>query len=220
MVKPALPLPLTIWLNSMVKKQKDQTTEQKILASARQIFMEKGMAGARMQDIADRAGINKALLHYYFRNKEKLFEHVFIEATAKFLPKLASIMTNDGALFEKIEKFIQEHITMLAENPFLPLFIVNEINKQPQTFLIKIWGDKRPPFQMLAAQIESEVKKGIIKPIDARQLMANMVSMSVFPFLARPMLQWVTQMNDEAFRQFIEERKKHVSKFIIDSIRK
>ena len=204
----------------MVKGKKDQNTEQKILAAARAIFLEKGMDGARMQDIADRAGMNKALLHYYFRNKEKLFETVFMEAATRFFPRVVGIMTAEAPLFEKIEKFVNEYISMLMENPYLPLFILNEVNKQPRGFTMKIWGEKRPPFQLLMRQIEQEVKKGIIKPIAAEQLIVNMVSMCIFPFLARPMIQWVTAMSDEAFRQFIDKRRKEVSMFIIDSIRK
>ena len=200
--------------------KKDQSTEQKILAAAKEIFVEKGMDGARMQDIADRAGINKALLHYYFRNKEKLFETVFVEAAVGFLPKVSIIMTTDAPLFEKIEQFVNEYIVMLRENPFLPIFILNEVNRQPKAFIRKIWGEKRPPMGLFMKQVEEEVKKGIIKPIDPAQLLTNMVSLCIFPFLARPMIQWVTVMNDEAWRQFIEKRKQEVSKFIIDSIRK
>jgi TetR/AcrR family transcriptional regulator len=204
----------------MVKAKKDENTEQKILLAAREIFMEKGMDGARMQDIADRAGINKALLHYYFRNKEKLFETVFVEAASKFLSKVIIITTTEASLFTKIEQFVNEYISMLIENPFLPLFILNEVNKQSKTFIMKIWGNKRPPVQLFLAQVAEEAKKGNIKPIQPEQLMVNMVSMCIFPFVARPMIQWVHQMNDEAFRQFIEKRKTEVSKFIIDSIRK
>lgn len=204
----------------MVKQQKDQSTEQKILEAARQIFLEKGMDGARMQDIADRAGMNKALLHYYFRNKEKLFETVFAEAAAKFLPKVSLIISSDVPLFTKIEQFVNEYINKLQENPFLPLFVLNEINRQPKTFILKIWGDKKPPMQIFFAQIQEEVKKGTIKPIDPPQLLVNLVSMCIFPFVARPMIQWVTQMDDDTFKQFIEKRKTEVSKFIIDSIRK
>lgn len=204
----------------MVKAKKDQSTQQKILAASREIFMEKGMDGARMQDIADRAGINKALLHYYFRNKEKLFETVFIEAMASFLPKLHIIITGEASLFEKIEQFVKEYIGMLQQNPYLPLFILNEVNKQPKSFILKVWGEKRPPFKLFMQHIDAEVKKGIIKPIEAVQLISNMVSMCIFPFLSRPMIQWVTEINDEEFQRFIEKRKTAVSKFIIDSIRK
>lgn len=204
----------------MVNPEKDQSTEQKILAAAKEVFIEKGMDGARMQDIADRAGINKALLHYYFRSKEKLFETVFVQQAAEFLPKVGDIMLSEAPLFSKIEQFVDVYITKLIQNPYLPLFILNELNRQPQTFILKIWGERRPPVQMFVAQVMEEAKKGIIKPIDPRQLIVNMVSMCIFPFAGKPMIQWVTKMSEEDFKEFMEQRKTEVAKFIIDSIRK
>lgn len=204
----------------MVNPEKDQSTEQKILAAAKEVFIEKGMDGARMQDIADRAGMNKALLHYYFRSKEKLFEMVFVEQAAEFLPKVGDIMLTDTPLFSKIEQFVDVYITKLMQNPYLPLFILNELNRQPHTFILKIWGEKRPPVQMFVAQVMEEARKGIIKPIDPRQLIVNMVSMCIFPFAGKPMIQWVTKMSEDDFKEFMEQRKTEVAKFIIDSIRK
>jgi TetR/AcrR family transcriptional regulator len=204
----------------MVNQEKDQNTEQKILAAAREVFIEKGMDGARMQDIADRAGMNKALLHYYFRNKEKLFEMVFMEQASQFLPRVGTIMMSDSPLFTKIEQFVEIYIDKLTENPFMPLFILNELNRQPESFILKIWGEKRPPVQMFAMQIVEEVKKGNINPIEPPQLIVNMVSMCIFPFVAKPMIKWVTQMDDEQFKQFIQKRKTEVARFIIDSLRK
>ena len=104
----------------MVKKEKHQGTEEKILSAARKIFTTKGMAGARMQDIANEAGINKALLHYYYRDKEKLFETIFLEEAQKFFPKINAIFQSDDPLFLKIEKFVDEYIDEMLENPYLP----------------------------------------------------------------------------------------------------
>ena len=199
---------------------KDQNTEQRILAAAKQAFMEKGLAGARMQDIADKAGINKALLHYYFRSKDKLFEVIFMEAAAEFLPRISALMFSDQPLFEKIEGFVNEYIGMILKNPYLPLFILNEMNRQPQPFIKKLWGAKRPPVERLAEQIEQEVKRGNIKPIHPAHFMMNMVAMCMFPFIARPMVQWIHKLDEKQFLELMEQRKKEVAKFIIDSIRK
>jgi hypothetical protein len=95
-----------------------------------------------MQDIADEAGINKALLHYYFRDKDKLFEVVFLEEALKFFPKINGIFNSDAPLFEKIENFVNEYIDEMQENPFLPWFVMNEINRDPDQFMYKIWGKK------------------------------------------------------------------------------
>ena len=204
----------------MAKVQQDATTEEKILAAARKVFISKGMAGARMQDIADEAGINKALLHYYFRSKEKLFETIFKELSHQFLPRVNSLFESDLSLFEKIEIFCSEYISKMVESPFIPLFIVNEINKQPDVFLKKMWGGKKPMVAKLVQQINEEVRKGTIKKIHPVQLMLNMVSMCIFPFIGKPLCQMVMGVNETGYKQLMEERKKLVPQFIIESIRK
>ncbi len=204
----------------MAKTQQDTTSEEKILAAARKVFIAKGMSGARMQDIADEAGINKALLHYYFRSKEKLFETIFKELSSEFLPRVNSIFESDLPLFEKIELFCSEYIARMMDNPFIPLFIVNEMNKQPEMFLRKMWGGKKPVVSKLMQQIESEIAKGNIIRIHPAQLLLNMVSMCIFPFIGKPLCQLVLGINESGYRQLMEERKKLVPQFIIESISK
>ncbi len=212
---------LTIWLNRMVKKEKDKSTEERILSAAKKVFVRKGMAGARMQDIADEAGINKALLHYYFRNKEKLFEVIFMEAASKLFPKINEVFTSELPLFEKIERFCSEYITVVSENPYLPLFVLNEINQDPEYFLQKVWsGQSKPQPEKFLQQIEREVKKGTIKRISPVTLLMNLVSLTIFPFVAKPMFQKNLGLDELQFRAIMEQRKKEVPKFIIDSIRK
>ena len=145
------------------------------------------MAGARMQDIADEAGINKALLHYYFRNKEKLFEVIFMDAAQKLFPKINSIFESDVPLFEKIENFCEEYITVMSENPYLPLFVLNEVSKEPEVFLQTFWQKQNfPRPDKFLEQVEKEVKKGTIKKISPLHLLINLISMSFF-------LLWVSQ---------------------------
>jgi AcrR family transcriptional regulator len=202
------------------ENKNDKSTEQKILEAAKQVFMEKGIDGARMQDIADKAGINKALLHYYFRSKEKLFEMIFMEEARKFMPKVTSIMMSELTLFEKVEKFVGEYIDTLMQNPLLPIFILNEINRNPKEAIKKIFGNQRPPIDKVDELITKLVKKGEIKPIKGYELMVNMVSLCIFPFLARPMVQWITKTNEEEFMKLMEQRKKTIVKFVIDSVKK
>jgi TetR/AcrR family transcriptional regulator len=205
----------------MVNKKKDHTTEHLILDAAKKVFVQKGMAGARMQDIADEAGINKALLHYYFRNKEKLFEVIFMEAAEKLFPRINAIFEADQPLFEKIENFCVEYIAIVMENPFLPLFVLNEINQDPDYFLKKVWtGKSKPNPVKLLEQIEKEVKKGTIKRVNPMHLLMNLISMTIFPFVAKPMFQKNLGMSESQFRMAMEERKREIPRFIIDSIRK
>ena len=205
----------------MPTKKKDAGAEEKILDAARKVFVTKGLSGARMQDIADEAGINKALLHYYFSSKEKLFEVIFMEEGKKFFPKINFIFESDLPLFEKIEQFTAEYIDEMQANPYLPLFVVNEINQAPDNFLNKIWGKEyRPRPQKFLAQIEKEVKKGNIKPISPLHLLLNILSMCVFPFMAKPMFMRTIGLDELQFRMMMEQRKKEIPQFIINSIKK
>jgi TetR/AcrR family transcriptional regulator len=205
----------------MAKEVKDdKSAEQKILEAAKQVFMENGLDGARMQDIADKAGINKALLHYYFRSKDKLFERIFIEEAQKFMPRVTEILLSEMTLFEKIEKFMGQYIDTLIQNPMLANFILNEIHRNPKEMMTKIWGNHRPPIDKVEEHVAKLVKKGVIKPIKGYELMINMVSLCIFPFLAKPMVQWVTKTSDEEFVKMMQQRKKTVVQFVIDSIKK
>ena len=204
----------------MVKEVKINT-EKKILEAAQKVFITKGMTGARMQDIANEAGINKAMLHYYFKDKEKLFETVFLQEAQKFFPKINTIFQSDAPLFEKIENFVCEYIDEIQQNPYLPLFVLNEINRDPDHFMYKIWGKENlPKPAKFLEQIDAEVKKGTIKKIDPKHLLMNLLSMTIFPFVAKPMISRNLGMSDPQFRQAMEERKKEIPKFIIDAIRK
>lgn len=200
--------------------KKDSTTEEKILAAAKKVFISNGMAGARMQDIADEAGINKALLHYYFKNKEQLFEKIFFEVSQRFWPHLNSIIESDQPLFDKIEAFCVAYIDKVIQNPYLPLFVIYEMNQRPAQFIKKMFQGNLPNPAKLMEQIEQEVKAGKINPIHPAHLMMNLISMCIFPFMGKPMMLATMKLNDSAFNTLMEQRKKEVPKFIIDSLRK
>src|SRR5436189_3746587 len=204
-----------------MKYKKNKTEEEKILEAAQKVFVRKGMYGARMQDIANEAGINKALLHYYFKNKQKLFEEIFMEAAGKLFPRINDIFRSEETFFIKIEQFCSEYIAVVLENPYLPLFVLNELNQDPVYFMNKLWkNDKRPDPSKFLQQIEKEEKKGLIKKISPVQLLMNLISMTVFPFVGKPMFQLNLGIDDMQFRMLMEQRKKEIPRFIIESIRK
>jgi len=203
----------------MKKKTIDINTHERILASAKKIFCLKGLDGARMQEIADEANINKAMLHYYFRNKEALFDAVFAEATGNILPQVSELLNAEMPLLEKISYFTDKYITILSENSVIPAFIIKEMNNNPEKFF-KIFKEKvRFKPDVFIKQIRSAVRDGVIKPVDPVQLFLNMISLCIFPFLARPMIMSVFEMNDEDFRKFLTKRKKEIPVFIINSIK-
>jgi TetR/AcrR family transcriptional regulator len=198
----------------------DKTTEKKILDAAKVVFLEKGFDGARMQEIADEAGINKALVHYYFRSKDKLFDAIFRDAFQQFLPKMAEIMITPKPLFEKLEIFIDSYITMLSDNPHLPGFVMHEINRNPGRIVNIIKGSGIKP-EYLEMAIHNEVKAGVIVPVKPIHLIVNIIGMCLFPFMARPIIQgFLFEDSPEAYKKFLNERKKEVTTFIINSIRK
>jgi hypothetical protein len=201
--------------------KKEKSTEEKILLAAKKTFLTKGMAGARMQDIADVAGINKALLHYYFRSKEKLFEVIFMEAAQKLFQEITSIFESDMPLFEKIENICEQYINTMSENPHLPLFVLNEINRDPKNFLKKIWNKQGfPGPQKFLDQVKKEAKKGVIKKVNPLQLLINLISLCIFPFVGKAMIQSTNGLDELQFLDFMIQRKKEIPKFIIDSIKK
>lgn len=202
----------------MDKSIKD-STEGRILEAARKVFIKQGLAGARMQDIADEADINKAMLHYYFRSKAKLFETIFADVAGRFLPQVNSILNSDLPLFEKIEAFCVEYMDNVSKNPFIPLFVINEINKQPKDFVKKLFKSEKPQFEKFFVQLAGAIEKKQVKPIDPFELLTNTVSLCVFPFLVKPLYQVISGASNSQFRKLIEERKKSVPQLIIDSIK-
>ena len=201
-------------------KQKDTNTEAIILQTARAVFIEKGLAGARMQDIADKAGFNKALLHYYFTSKNKLFEIVFEQEFGNFFSNLAAILTAELPLFEKIEKIVLLDIERLTQFPGLPNFMLNEMSQNPDTIMKRM---NNMPFELILSafqkQINGEVRKGIIKKVSAQQLLINIQSLCIFPFIARPMIKGFMKMDEKNYLAMIQKRKTEVAAFIIDAIK-
>ena len=201
-------------------KRKDKNTEQVILQTARKIFIQKGLAGARMQDIADQAGFNKALVHYYFTSTDKLFDLVFEQEMSNLFSNLVAILSSDLPLFEKIENIVSLDIDHLTQFPGLPIFVLNEMSRNPDVILKRL---KKIPVQKVMdgfqKQINSEIKKGTIKRITADQLFINIQSLCIFPFIARPMIKGLLQFDDKTYLVMIEKRKTEVAQFIIGAIK-
>jgi len=196
------------------------SASDRILEAAKRVFLLKGMAGARMQDIADEAGMNKAMLHYYFRNKEKLFDVIFREASSQFFPRIQSILDSELSLEEKIRKFCSEYIDLCLKNPYLPLFLLNEVNSKPEGFIKKLWKNKDSPFSQFSKAIAAASPGLHIQPGQAAHIFINMLSMCIFPCIARPIWMAANDMDESQFMRFMEQRKTEVPRFIIASITK
>ena len=204
----------------MSDQEQKISTEEQILTAANQVFQRDGFAGARMQDIADLAGINKAMLHYYYRSKEKLFQAVFVSIMKQVIQELGGVMVSELHLFDKIRLFFDRHISFMQQHQFLPGFIIGELNRNPELVVNAMQQiQMQNTFGGFISQIKEAVASGEIKPIDPVQLFVNMLALSVFPFGARGMLFGVMQFDEAKFAAFVEERKTLCAEMIINSIR-
>jgi TetR/AcrR family transcriptional regulator len=195
------------------------TTEEKIFNAARIVFQRKGFSGARMQEIADEAGINKAMLHYCFKSKELLFKAVFMNAFGQLAPQINEIFNSQDSVFDKIKKFTYSYISFVILNPYLPQFIIQEMNNNPEFVMSFMSNENRPNPAVLISQIEREIAEGIIKPLNPKQLLLDIFSMTVFPFAAQVMMKGMIQISDAEFNEMMEERKTTIAEQIINSIK-
>jgi len=201
-------------------KKLESNTEELIFASAIKIFHKKGLAGARMQEIADEAGINKAMLHYYFRSKQLLFEAVFKKAFMQLAPQIHQVLNSEDSLFEKIINFTDKYISFVMENRFLPTFIIQELNNNPD-FANQFFSQAEfPKSTRFLIQIEEGIQNGTIKNVNPKQLLIDMFSLAIFPFIGAPLLQKITNLNEEEYNNLLIERKKHIASMLINSIKK
>lgn len=194
-----------------------ENTENQILLAARSVFIAKGFEGARMQEIADQAGINKALLHYYFRSKENLFEAVFSVVAANLFPAVKQLLEADLGLKEKITFFIKIYLKTLEENPFVPAFVINTLNTNPDSFLKYIKQSGLNPL-FLQKQIDEEASRGLITKVKAEHLLVNIIAMCIFPFVARPIIQNIFELKDTEYQQYLDDRQNEIIDFVLKSI--
>ena len=201
-------------------KKLESNTEEVILKSAITIFHKKGLAGARMQEIADEAKINKAMLHYYFRSKQLLFEAVFKKAFMQLAPQVQQILNSEDSLFDKIERFADKYISFISENRFLPNFIIQELNNNPEFAEAFFSQSEFPKPTHFILQIEEEIKKGTIITVDPKQILIDMFSLAIFPFIGAPLLQKIASLNENEYNTLLTERQKHIASMLINSIKK
>jgi len=185
------------------------------MQAAKKLFTQKGFAAIRTRDIAKEAGINLALLNYYFRSKEKLFDIVMMDNFRQFIKGITVNLTNESiSMEEKLRQFIGAYIDFLSANPDLPMFILNEIRNNPAGIARQLNDEVAPVRAHMFRQLQEAGKQGKINPIDPFHFIANLIGLTVFPFVARPLLQKVTGVTDEQFLAFMQERKELVPKWI------
>ncbi len=202
----------------MSKKKKievDLSTEEKIKAAARTVFTKKGYAATRTRDIAEEAGINLALLNYYFRSKEKLFELIMMEKLNSFFGTIAPILSDTSlTLDQKIAKVAENYTIVLTENPDLPLFILSEMRMNPEQFVTRL------PFEKL---FESHFIKQLqeTRPdLHPMHFLMNILGLTVFPFIVKPVLIASGVLSEKAFNARAEERISLIPKWMNAMLKK
>jgi AcrR family transcriptional regulator len=202
---------------------KTTNTEQVILEAAEKIFIEKGYAGTRTIEIAQAAGVNHALLHYYFRTKENLFNQIFEQKASQLLGFFVEAFSRDYPFFEKLKIGIERHFDLLKQTPGLPLFVLTEIiqNKERKNFILqKVATIGEEILKKMSTAINAEIRKGTIRPIRARDLLVNIGSLNVFAFVAVQIFFDGQQDKDSpGYQRFLEERKKNNVETIINSLK-
>ncbi|MEL6535872.1 MAG: TetR/AcrR family transcriptional regulator [Bacteroidota bacterium] len=198
---------------------KDSTTEQVIADAAERVFLEKGISGARMQEIADAAGINKALLHYYFRSKNKLFEYVFDRVFQDFVARLKSVFEDGNPIEVQVQTFIRQYVQIFDRKPDMPLFIQTELYRNPElinrfTFLQSVF-----PADYLRKEIAIKVEAGEWRPIRVSDFLTNLIGLCVYPYLAKPLLQHAFEMEDADYQFFLDNRIESVYAFFLQGLR-
>jgi len=186
------------------------TTEERFKEAARIVFMRKGYAATKTRDIAEQAGLNLALLNYYFRSKEKLFEIIMIEKVQQLFTFISPVLNNpETTLNKKIDLVTTNYIELLLKNPDLPLFVLSEVRNNPERFSNNI--------QLHGLIMQSHFGKQLVekKPdINPVQLFITLLGMVVFPFIIKPVLHASGTVDDKTFAQLMQERKVLVSKWM------
>ncbi len=209
------------------RADRDRDTEQRILDAAHSVFVRHGTAGARMQEIAEQAGVNKALLHYYFRSKNRLAEAVFTRVARGLFARVAAVLAGDVELEAKVEQVIALYLDQLQRSPYAPAYVINELNQHPERSrqlmdaIRQLRDESIGPDILgnLAAQIDRRARAGAIRRIPPAQFLVNLVSLCIFPFVARPLLCTILQLDDRGFKKFIDQRKATLPVFFLNGLR-
>lgn len=202
-------------------KTENVSTEQKIKEAARKLFTSKGFAAVTTRDIAVEAGINQALLHYYYRSKEKLFEIIMLENLSIFIAGAASILNNEQTTLEqKIEELIATYIDKLSQEPDLPLFIVNQIKSNPEQFIKKLGIETLIKKSFFLKQVITSDYSKQLRLLNPLHIVINVVGLTVAPFLMAPVLRKVGKLNQKHFMALVQERKELIPQWISSMIKK
>ncbi len=201
----------------------DKGVEEKILVAAYSVFLQKGKAGTRMQEIADKAGVNKALLHYYFRSKNNLYNAVFKQVVEKFILSIVQNLNFSLGFKEILKEFIFQHIKTIKDNKQVFKFFFSEVwmnsEEVMEIFQKTLNIQNKPVYAVFYERIEKAVKEKEIRAIDPFQLFINILSLDIFFFVIAPMYFTIAELTPDEQEKAVRDREKEVFIFIWESIK-
>ena len=202
-------------------QEKDSSTEQKILETAERLFLDKGFAMTSTTEIAKEVGCNQAMVHYYFRTKDRLFEAVFEKKIIKFIGPFLQTINENKPFKERLTLLIESHFDTIKDNPKIPFLFFNELLTNPtrlESFKNKFSELPLSVLLKLRNDLEEEVEKGTIRRMNIIDLLMTIVSLNVSIFLLAPIFKNVTNMSDEAFNKLLLNRKQENVHIIMKSL--
>jgi len=198
----------------------DQETRERILDAAHIVFIRKGTAGSRTQEIAAEAGVNKALVHYYFGTKAALADAIFERALDALVPRIFGILADPGrTIEEKVPAIVREQIDFHSARPYFAGYMVSELHAEPDRIARLMTRHGGIPLDVLRRQLREGVKAGKIRRISAEQFVANMMGLLIFPFAIRPALMELLSLDATRWRAFLEERRRLLPDFFMAGLR-
>lgn len=199
--------------------KENESTEEQILVAAFNVFVEKGFENTKMQDIANQAGIKRTVLNYYFRSKYLLYQKIAKTILRQALPNMLKILNSDIPFDQKIKDFVENYIDLGVKNPFMPLFIINELNHLGSEFIEKMLDGLKPDIDNFIEHVKDEMEKGNIIKINPIQVPLHIISLCAFPILGKPMVKLITKSDEKQYSEIIQERKTEVVRFVLKGLK-
>lgn len=196
-----------------------QDTEQKIKDAARKVFLEHGYDGAKIRQIAEEAGVNLAMVNYYFRSKDLLFKSIYVDTFHAFLSRMVTMLNEETPLEVKIWKIVDRYTDFIQENALMPMFVLSEQRKDGLDFFQELNVKGIVENSFFQKQLLAEAEKGRIRMVDPLQVIVTILSNIVFPVMAKPTISYLGTLDEAGFRQFMETRKQLIPEMIMAYLR-
>jgi AcrR family transcriptional regulator len=197
------------------KEQLSPDTEDKIKQAAKEVFLREGYEGATVRQIAREAGVNVALMNYYFQSKEQLFRSIYMESFGAFFGSMVRLLNEEIPLEVKIWKIVDRYTDFLMENPMIPLFVLAEHRKEGEGLFQELNVREVVQNSYFTRQLQAEADQGNIRPVNPLHVVFSLMGNLIFPIVARPVISYVGAFDEAGFRQFMEERKKIIPEMIM-----